>query len=87
MANLVRNAPTKRRVAVTKSNTVNINPPNPRYISVNGGGDLAIVDKNGDGEYSPVVVTVAVGILYDMSPLRINDTDTTATGIVAHYGD
>lgn len=86
MANAVSNSPVDRWESITPSDTVDIDPPNPRYISVNGAGNLALVAKDGNGEKTAVVMTVAVGVLYELNPLRINSTSTTATGIVAHYG-
>lgn len=86
MANPVSISGCEYAKTISKSDTDDIDPPNPKYISVNTAGDLKLVYRDGDGETPVVTMTVAVGVMYRISPKRINSTSTTADGIVAHYG-
>lgn len=67
--------------AVTPSDTVAISPPNPRYLWIGGAGNIAVVSKSG----SVVTFAVLAGTKLDVQALRVNATNTTATGIVALY--
>ena len=72
--------PASRWVAVTPSDTVNLRPP-CRGLYVAGAGDVALV---GDDDHVEVF-TFAAGEIKPLGPKRVNNTDTTATGIVALY--
>ena len=70
-------SPASDAANVTPSDTTDL-PVKPRAIYVNGAGDMAVV-MNG----ATVTLTVPAGTLLPIRPVRILETGTTATGIVA----
>lgn len=73
-------APARSWVAVTPSDTVDL-PAGCRGLFVTGAGDLALVGSDNHVEVFPV----AAGAVLPLGPIRVNDTDTDATGIIALY--
>jgi hypothetical protein len=71
----------RRFSAVTPSDSVDL-APGVRAIFVGTGGDIALVGEDDNVE---VLKNVADGMIIDVSPKRVNDTDTTADDIVAFY--
>jgi hypothetical protein len=54
----------------------------PRALMVTGGGDIAVVLKDGTSLTLP---GLAVGVIYPLRVRRISATGTTATGIKGLY--
>jgi hypothetical protein len=54
----------------------------PRALMVTGGGDIAVVLKDGTSLTLP---GLAVGVIYPLRVQRISATGTTATGIKGLY--
>ncbi len=81
--------PYNRAVAITKSDTVNFIPsvastggwPTSEAIYVGGAGIVAAVFQDG----TVVNFTAAAGEILPIRCIRVNDTDTTATLMVALY--
>jgi len=73
--------PSSSMVAITPSDTVNINQTT-RGIYVGGGGNISVVLQD-----SSVVLLVAVqtGSVLPIEVIRVNATNTTATNLVALF--
>lgn len=73
-------------VAVTPSDTVNISlPPSSPYtrgIYVGVTGDLSVLMVDGS---TATFVGVAAGVIHPIAVVRVNETDTTATNLIAVY--
>jgi len=80
MANQVDGQSVGRMVAVTPSDTVNIEPTIGLSCNVAGNVNVLCV-----GSTAPVVRAINAGCDYPWRVLRVYSTDTTATGIVALY--
>jgi hypothetical protein len=75
-------SPARGAVAVTPSDTVNLVGGACRGLYVGTAGNVAVVDTVG----SVVTYTaLAVGIVHPIQATRINNTNTTASNIVALY--
>lgn len=74
-------APARQWVAVTPSNTVNL-PAGCCGLFVTGAGNVAAVGADGHVE---VFAVLEPGKVLPIGPIRVNVTDTTATGIIALY--
>ena len=76
-------APSRRWMAVTPSNTVNL-PAGVRALWVGGAGDLSLV---GDDDVALVftIETEQIGRAIPLAPKRVNATGTNATGIKALF--
>ena len=73
-------APARRWMAVTPSNSVNL-PAGVNSLYVTGAGNLALVGSDGVVQ----VFAADAGSIIPLAPIRVNATNTTATGIVALY--
>jgi hypothetical protein len=74
-------APARSWKAVTPSDTVNL-APGCRGLWVGTAGDLALV---GDDDHVETFTTANAGSFIPLGAKRVNDTDTTATNIIALY--
>lgn len=70
-----------RWLAVTPSNTDSLPEGPPAAIIANVAGNVAVVDRNG----TVMTIPIAAGVPLPIEPVRINSTNTTATGIYALY--
>lgn len=57
-------------------------PSLPRALMVTGGGDVAMVLKDGSSLTLP---SLSAGVIYPVRPMRIMATGTTATGLKGLY--
>ena len=67
--------------SVTPSDTVDLPNGIARALRIGTGGVVAVVDPQG----TVVEYTVVDGEVLDVATKRVNNTNTTATGIVAWY--
>jgi phage terminase large subunit-like protein len=74
-------APARQWVAVTPSNSVNL-PAGCCGLFVTGVGNVAAVGADGHVEVFPVA---EANKFLPLGPIRVNSTNTTATGIIALY--
>lgn len=79
--------PANKSIAITKSDTVNLPPYVGSGLSTSGvwvgtGGNLVAVFPDGS---TGTLLNVADGTLLDLAVIRINDTSTTASDLVALY--
>lgn len=72
-------APSGRFYTVTPDDGVDL-PYRPRAIYVGSDGTLVGVDDEGN---EVVFTSLVVGVLHPIRPMRIKQTGTTVTGIVA----
>lgn len=70
-----------RFVAVTPSNSDNL-PDGVRGLYVGGAGNAVLVDTAGN---AVTFTAIPAGSFLPVQVLRVNSTNTTATGIVALY--
>lgn len=75
-------APSDRWVAVTPSDSVNIATGAPRALYIGTGGDVDAVDASGN---SATFSNVLSGTILPIECVRVNDTSTTASNILALY--
>lgn len=74
-------APARKWLAVTPSDSVNL-PAGCRGLFVTSAGNLSLQGTDG----SALVFTLAdAGRVLPIGPVRVNATNTTATGIIALY--
>lgn len=69
--------------AITPSDTVAITGGAPAAIVCEGAGDAVLVDWLGN----TMTLAMEAGVVYPLGPVRINATNTTATGIKALYNE
>ena len=74
-------------VAITKSDTVNVQAPIPDRVLLNaiyvgGSGDIAVVGE--DGRAVTLIGAIA-GTIIPVSGKRVNSANTSATDLVALY--
>lgn len=74
-------SPALRHASVTPSDTVNLPGGIARALRIGTGGVIAVVDPEG----TAIEYTVSNGEVLEVSTLRVNNTNTTASGIVAWY--
>lgn len=67
--------------AITPHNSTNIAGGAPVGIVAEGAGNAVLVDYLGN----TTTLAMEAGVIYPLSPVRINSTNTTATGIKALY--
>lgn len=76
----ILNAPAKRAVSITPSDTVNLSDVT-RGIYVGGAGDISLVIAGTTVLFSGA----AAGSVLPIHASRVNSTNTTATNLVALY--
>lgn len=76
-----RTDPAEVWAAVTPSDSVDLPRQRCRGIYVTGAGDVACVGAND----AVSVFAFQAGEIKPLGPIRINSTNTTATGIIALY--
>lgn len=75
-------SPARSAVAVTPSDTQNFSQGACRGLYVGVGGNVVVVAPDGT---TVTYTALAAGIVHPIQALRINNTNTTATNIVALY--
>jgi hypothetical protein len=71
----------RRHAAVTPHDSTNFTEM-PKAVFVGVAGNVVAVDEYG----TAVTYAMAAGQILPIRPIRINSTNTTATGLVAIYG-
>lgn len=72
-----------RWATITPHDSDNISGGVPVAIVCEGAGNAVLVDYRG----ATMTLAMAAGQVYPLSPVRINATNTTATGIKALYNE
>lgn len=67
--------------AVTPSDTVNYTDGTARALYVGGAGNIVIVDPTGEA----ITYAALPGDIFEIASIRVNNTNTTATSIVAWF--
>ena len=82
-ANLTKGltAPADKYIAITPHDSTNL-AISTRGIFVGGAGNLVAVDEDGN---AVTFTGVLAGVVYPLRCKRVNDTNTTATGLVGLY--
>ncbi len=87
LKSIVTIQPAERAIAVTPSNTININfggtATQSRAIYIGVAGNMSVEMAEDDIEKTVVFVGIVAGTVLPISITRVNSTSTTATNIVA----
>ena len=81
MSNAYHSAPVIGATPVTSSNTTSLTP-RARALWIGGAGNVSAVFDNGS---EATVENIAAGSLLPMRVVRVNETGTSATSILALY--
>lgn len=72
-----------RWATITPSDSTNISGGVPIAIACEGDGNAVLVDYRG----ATMTLAMTAGQVYPFTPVRINSTNTTATGLKALYNE
>jgi len=80
MANTTRRTDCYHAAAITPDDVANLDALS--FVYVGGDGNMAVVTKEGD---TVTFTAVVAGTILPLLVKRVNDTDTTATNLVAMW--